>query len=144
MGRCIAWTRCAAIVLALTVSACGGGGSSTPTSPSPSPSPAPSPTPTPSPGGTTITISSTGVASPKNITIAIGSRVTFVNNDVRPHEMNSNPHPEHTDCPALNDVGFIQAGQTRLTGNLTTARTCGFHDHAQSSNANLQGTITIQ
>jgi hypothetical protein len=70
--------------------------------------------------------------------------VTFINNNTRPHEMNSNPHPEHSDCPAINDVGFIQPGQTKLTGNLTTARSCGFHDHNQDSNTNLQGTIVIQ
>jgi plastocyanin len=91
---------------------------------------------------TTITITSAGV-SPKDITVAVGSRVTFVNNDSQPHDMDSNPHPEHTDCPALN-VGFIAAGAQGITLNLTTARTCGFHDHNQPSNTNLQGTVRIQ
>jgi hypothetical protein len=58
--------------------------------------------------------------------------------------MASDPHPEHSACPALNDVGFLQAGQSRQTGNLNTARRCGFHDHIQSSNTSLQGSITIQ
>jgi hypothetical protein len=70
--------------------------------------------------------------------------VTFVNNDSRAHTMNSNPHPEHTDCPPINDVGFLGAGQQRTTGNLNTARTCGYHDHALPENTSLQGTITIQ
>jgi len=91
---------------------------------------------------TTITITASGV-SPKDITVAVGSRVTFVNNDSQPHDMNSNPHPEHTDCPALN-VGFIAAGAQGISLNLTTARTCGFHDHNQPSNTSLQGTIRIQ
>ena len=78
------------------------------------------------------------------MTIAAGSRVTFVNNDSRVHDMNSDPHPEHTDCPEINQVGFLAAGQTKQTGNLTTARTCGFHDHNQSTNTSLQGTIIIQ
>ena len=91
---------------------------------------------------TTITITSAGV-SPKDITVAVGSRVTFVNNDSQPHDMDSNPHPEHTDCPALN-VGFIAAGAQGITLNLTTARTCGFHDHNQPSNTNYQGVIRIQ
>lgn len=90
----------------------------------------------------TITITSAGV-SPKDITVSIGSRVTFVNNDSQPHDMNSNPHPEHTDCPALN-VGFIPAGQQGITQNLNVARTCGYHDHNQPSNTALQGTIRIQ
>jgi hypothetical protein len=58
--------------------------------------------------------------------------------------MSSDPHPEHTNCPAINDVGFIQAGQTKLTGNLNVVRTCGFHDHNQPSNTALQGSIVIQ
>ena len=91
---------------------------------------------------TTITLTSAG-ASPKDITVSAGSRVTFINNDSQPHDMDSNPHPEHTDCPPLN-VGFIAAGAQGVTQNLNTARTCGFHDHNQPSNTAFQGTIRIQ
>src|SRR5436190_21989104 len=77
---------------------------------------------------TTITITSNGV-SPANIQVAVGSRVKFVNNDTRSHNMTSDPHPDHTDCPDINQVGFLTPGQQRETGNLNTARTCGFHDH---------------
>ena len=123
----------AAVGLALMVTACG---SSTPSSPSPG-------------GGggsnssTTITITSSGV-SPKSVTVPLGTRVTFLNNDSRAHFMASNPHPEHTDCPAINDVGTLQPGQNRLTGNLTVTRTCGFHDHDNPTNTGLQGSIVIQ
>jgi hypothetical protein len=41
-------------------------------------------------------------------------------------------------------VGFIQPGQTLQTQNLTTATTCGYHDHNQPTNTSLQGTIRIQ
>ena len=108
-----------------------------------SPSPTLTPTPTPTPGGGTITIASNAV-SPRNITIARGSQVTFVNNDSRRHDMYSNPHPEHTDCPEINDVGTLNPGQSRQTGNMNTVRTCGYHDHNQDTVVSLQGTITIQ
>ena len=108
-----------------------------------SPSPTPTPTPTPAPSTATITITSSGV-SPRSVTVAVGGRVTFVNNDSRVHDMSSNPHPVHTDCPAINDVGFLTAGQSRTTGNLNTPRTCGFHDHNRDSDTSLQGTIVIQ
>ena len=62
---------------------------------------------------------------------------------MRCNDMSSNPHPEHTDCLEIN-VGLLSPGQSRQTGNLNTARTCWFHDHDQDTNANLQGTITIQ
>ena len=91
---------------------------------------------------TTITLTSSG-ASPRDITVALGSRVTFVNNDSTPHDMDSNPHPEHTDCPPLN-IGFIAPGASGVSQNLTTARVCGFHDHNQPTNTNFQGTIRIQ
>ena len=92
---------------------------------------------------TTITITAAGV-NPKNITVALGARVTFINSDNVPHEMNSDPHPDHGDCPALDSVGFLTPGQTKQTGNLTVARTCGFHDHNRPETASLQGTIVVQ
>src|SRR5262245_58471160 len=92
---------------------------------------------------TTITITAAGV-SPQRITVAPGTRVTFINNDSRTHEMNSDPHPTHGDCPAIDDVGFLAAGQTKQTGNLTVVRTCGFHDHNQPTVTSLQGQIIVQ
>ena len=133
-GSTATLAACAALLM-LTFAACGGGGSSTPSSPSP--------TPSPSPSGTTITITASGV-SPKTLTVSAGSRVTFVNNDTRSHEMNSDPHPDHTLCPPINDVGFLAAGQSKTTGNLNTVRTCGYHDHNRDSDTSLQGTIVIQ
>jgi len=90
----------------------------------------------------TLTITSTGTA-PKSVTVPIGSRVTIVNNDTRSHDMNSDPHPEHTQCPALN-VGVLSPGQSRTSQNLTTARTCGMHDHGDPDNALWKTTITVQ
>ena len=95
------------------------------------------------PIGATITITASGV-SPKSVTVSPGSRVTFTNNDSIAHDMNSDPHPEHTDCPEINDVGTLNPGQSRQTGNMNTVRTCGYHDHNQDTVVSLQGTITIQ
>ena len=106
-----------------------------------------SPSPSPGPGtGTiaaTITITAAG-ASPRDVTIAPGSRVTFVNNDSALHEMTSDPHPEHSDCPAINDIGSLQPGQSRTSGNLNTARVCSFHDHRRPESASLRGVIRVQ
>ena len=128
----------AAMALVLTAVPCGGSdsSSSTPSAPSPTPTTTPS-------AGATITITSSGV-SPQSVTVSVGARVTFVNNDSRVHDMSSDPHPQHTDCPEINQAGFLSAGQSRQTGNLTTARTCTYHDHNQSTNASLQGSIVIQ
>lgn len=74
----------------------------------------------------------------------MGTRVTFVNNDTIAHDMASDPHPDHTDCPEINQAGFLTPGQMRQTGNLNRARTCGFHDHNQDQNPLLKGQIIIQ
>ena len=73
-----------------------------------------------------------------------GGQVTFVNNDRVVHEMYSDPHPEHTDCPEFDSVGALAPGQTRQTTNLATARTCGFHDHLNPRPTRLNGSVTIQ
>jgi plastocyanin len=127
---------CAVVVLA---AACGGD-SSSPSSPTPTPTPPPSGPPT---ATTTITLTASGV-SPQNITVSPGSRVTFVNSDSRTHEMNSDPHPVHTDCPEINAVSFLAVGLSKQTDPLNTVRTCGFHDHNQPTTTSLQGTIRIQ
>ena len=100
------------------------------------------PTPTPSPG-LTITITRTG-ASPRNLTVPRGSQITFVNNDTIVHQMYSDPHPEHTDCPEFDSVGQLAPGQTRQTTNLVTSRTCLFHDHIDFANNTLKGAVVIQ
>jgi plastocyanin len=96
--------------------------------------------PTPAVPTTTITITATGV-NPKNIEIALGQRVLFVNGDTRAHNMGSDPHPDHTDCPVINQVGLLQPGQSRETGNFVQARSCGYHDHDMPTAQNLQGAI---
>jgi hypothetical protein len=70
--------------------------------------------------------------------------VTMINNDSRVHEMDSDPHPEHTQCPEINQIDFLNPGQSRSSGNLNTARTCGYHDHTNPQTTSLQGRITIQ
>jgi plastocyanin len=123
---------CVAAALGAATMACGNSSSASPPA-------TPTPTPTPT---LTITITSNG-ASPKTLTVAAGSQVTFVNNDSIEHQMYSDPHPEHTDCPELDSVGFLAPGQSRQTENLNIVRTCGFHDHIHFENKSLLGSITI-
>ena len=99
--------------------------------------------PSPPVQSTTITMTSAGV-SPKNVAIALGDRVMFINNDGRSHNMTSDPHPDHMDCPEINQVGFLTSGQSRETGNMVVARVCGFHDHDLPGSTNFQGSITIR
>lgn len=119
-----------ALVLCLFLASCGGRGSS-PTSPA-----------TPS-NPNTFTLTAAGV-SPKEFTVAPGTRVLFMNNDSRRHDMASDPHPEHSDCTEINSVGVLNPGQSRETGNLVAVRTCGFHDHDNPDTASLKGRVIIR
>ena len=130
------WRQAAAALGLVLLTACGDSsdGGNPPTGPSGG---------GPGPSGATITIGSGGV-TPSSVSITVGQSVTFVNNSGSTHEMDSDPHPAHTDCPVINRVGTIGNGETKLTDAFTTARTCGFHDHTQDTNNSLKGTITIR
>lgn len=138
--RGTAQTAIAAVLLAMA--ACGGGYSS-PTSPSGG-SVSVGSTGAVAASGATITIGANGAVSPAQVTISVGQSVTFVNSDSRLHDMASDPHPTHTACPAINNVGNLQPGQTKLTFGFSGTGSCGFHDHSNPDNAALKGTIVIR
>ena len=124
----------AAAAVAVTCAlSCGGSSSTTP-----------SPGPGTTPAATNTIVISNNALSPQSLTVTRGSQVTITNNDSRVHQMDSDPHPEHTDCPELNQIGFLNPGQSKQSGNLNTARTCRIHDHNSPDTASLKATITIQ
>jgi len=113
-----------------------GGGSSAPAAPNPPAGTAPNPT-----AGATVTISGNKV-SPEVLNVPMGAVVTFVNQDTRVHQMMSDPHPLHNDCPGIN-VGMLEPGQSKQTAAMDVARACGFHDNLQDSNTALRGRILV-
>lgn len=118
---------------ACTASTCGGGGGGgNPGGPSPNDNP------------NQMTISAAGVLSPTELVVSPGTRVLFINNHSQRHNMTSDPHPEHSDCPEINQVGLLSSGQRRETGNLIAVRTCGIHDHDDPDNRNLRARIVVR
>ncbi len=110
----------------------GGDGGNTPTGPSGT---------TPNIGAT-VTITAAGVST-QLIRIQPGEVVRFVNNDGTAHVPSSNPHPTHTDCPAINSVGTLQPGGGGNTAALAASRSCGFHDHNNPTDARFAGQILV-
>ena len=93
------------------------------------------------PAAVTVHLTSSGVDQ-QNLTVAAGSAVAFTNDDSAVHQIASNPHPLHTDCPELNGPA-LPAGAS-FTATMTGQRSvCGFHDHLDPLNTALQGTIHV-
>ena len=122
-----------ALVSAGLAFACGGGGGYTqPAAPS-----------TPASGtiGATIHITATGVV-PNDVTIEPGQRVRFVNDDTRPHQIQTNPHLFHTDCPP-NNIAILNPGQSAETTAFEEAKGCGYHNHLLPDTASYYGVIRV-
>jgi plastocyanin len=94
--------------------------------------------------GATITIGANGTVSPSQVTVSVNQSVTFMNSSTSLHDMESDPHPAHTACPSIANVGLLQPGQSKTTFGFANAGTCGYHDHSLPDNANLKGGITVQ
>ena len=96
-----------------------------------------SPSPTP-----TLTLTRGGI-TPRVLQISQGQRVRIVNEGRVRRMIQSNPHPFHTECPALNAAGLLEPGESGLTGTFDTARTCGFHDHLTPFGSTVNGEIIV-
>ena len=127
--RSIAWLV-GAVSLVVWLDGCGG--TDSPTSPSGT-----STTPT-------LTVTDTGV-SPQQVQISVGQRVMIVNNGASIHELQSNVHETHGDCPPMNTPGLLNPGTSGLTDAFTLAGTCGFHDHQNPppGNESFQGFTLV-
>ena len=94
-------------------------------------------------GAATISIGPAGLA-PAETRIRAWNHVTFVNNDIRPHVIVSDPIDVHDACPPINRVGLLNPGERRDTGTLTQTGACGFHDHSNQTDPALKGRIVVQ
>ena len=126
------WRIAVVCVLTFSVAACG---SAVPAATVPSPA---------APAEITISVTATGF-KPKDAELAVGGRARFENIDDRLHSIASNPLLTHADCPPINEVGVLVPGQSKMTGAVTEAKTCGYHDTAsEGSGQVLMGTITVR
>ena len=91
-----------------------------------------------------MTISAAGVITPSELVVSPGTRVLFINNHSRQHNITSDQHPDHLECPEINQVGVLRPGERRETGNLVAVRTCGIHDHDDALNRDLHGRIVVR
>jgi len=77
--------------------------------------------------------------SPQSLTVKGGTEVTFVNSSSETVDVESNPHPSHTDNSQLN-VGTINPGGS-AKATLTTSGIWGYHNHPNGAEG---GTIVVE
>lgn len=81
---------------------------------------------------TAVTLSYTGSAfTPDTINATVPLTLTVRNDSKDALSFNSDPHPQHTQCPNLN-LGAIDPGQSKSV-TITSPETCGFHNHLNPS-----------
>ena len=126
--------RLLVLCVAIGSLACGSSGGD-----GPSQTPSPSPTPL---GPPTMTITASGVNPQVLHTFDAQETITFINDDVRAHDMRSDPHPSHSDCPSMN-VGTMMPGERReITGpSLPRFALCYYHDESDPTNSVFRGVV---
>jgi hypothetical protein len=72
-----------------------------------------------------------------------GRCITFVNADSAAHEVRSDPHPDHSACPALN-VGLLSPGGRITTSSLRTFGACTYHDELRPNDQQFRGNVLIE
>lgn len=88
-----------------------------------------------------MTLSSTG-ANPTSFVLAAGSTLEILNTDAAAHEMSSDPHPSHTNCPQLNG-GSVAPGGSVILQVGETAMSCGMHDQLNPQDTRFRATVQI-
>lgn len=93
-----------------------------------------------------ITITAHGV-TPRVLVVSPGEQVTIRNLDTVSHQIFSAPHLERSQCPPLNQIGFLAPGESRSSGNFTSPGTCAFLDDVrpgQQLNRAFQGYVIVR
>ena len=70
--------------------------------------------------------------------------VTFVNRDSVPHDMRSDPHPTHTQCLYINQLGAIAPDQSKEASLLGCSLPLSYHDDTRPDDQRFWGRIEGQ
>ena len=104
------------------------------------PTPQPAVSPVPPVSQAIVTISSKGFL-PQTLLVKKGSTVTWTNQDNKPHQVSSDPHPTHSLIPALGKGKLLPAGSSQ-TFTFTQPGTFTYHD--EQNPLKFKGTIVVK
>lgn len=101
-------------------------------------------------GLATVTITAAGINPPvvrESTTCPSSSclfHVKFVNDDTVVHDLQSDPHPDHSTCAQFNTgVGRLEPGQSKeiVANSCDFSRFRGYHDETRLDDPRFQGQI---
>ena len=81
-----------------------------------------------------------GAADPASLTIPVGTKVTLTNITVAKIDIESDPHPAHTDYQELNSVNTI-APNEKKSFTFDKPGTFGWHNHLRP---HVKGTVIVK
>ena len=80
--------------------------------------------------------------SPQVLHVWEGRKAAFVNADARSHTLFADPHPAHTECAGILNLGTLEPGERREVVNLPIDA-CFYHDEADPANKAFQGVVVV-
>lgn len=86
-----------------------------------------------------VTINSTGFL-PQTLLIKKGTQVTWINTDKKSHQVVSDPHPVHSQLPALNETKPITSNSS-YSYIFSTSGTFTYHD--EQNPLKFKGTVVV-
>lgn len=125
-------------VLAALLGLLGGCGKASVTNPPPANFSVPPPPPE---GPYVATITAAGV-SPLVLHVWTTRTAVFVNGDTQAHAIFADPHPAHSECQGMLNIGKIKPGERREIPNLPIDG-CFYHDDNDPANKAFQGVVVI-
>jgi len=87
------------------------------------------------------TVTASGV-SPNVVHVWRGRAVIFRNDDTSPHSFYADPHPAHTECAGVLNLGSLKAGEQREISNLPI-NACFFHSDDDPTRQSFQGVVVV-
>ena len=80
--------------------------------------------------------------NPQTLHVFVGRKASIVNQDSRPRTIFSDPHPSHTRCSGLLNLGTLAPGERRDLDNLPIDA-CFFHDEDDPTNNAFRGLVLV-
>lgn len=94
------------------------------------------------PAQASVAITKSGF-SPSTITISVGTQLTWTNQDTKPHQVASNPHPLHSSIEGFDSGKTLLPGDS-LAFSFEQPGSYSLHDHLNPLDSKYSLTVTVE